>query len=48
MDWSNQVIRLAKEMKKKRSEIYAKDLQNPFGKFKTIQSMLVTKCLVIT
>ncbi len=28
----------------KRGEISARDLQKPFGEFKTINSMLMTKC----
>jgi hypothetical protein len=36
----NQVFRLAEEEKKKRrSEISGRDLQKPFGEFKTINSL---------
>ncbi len=36
----NQVFRLAEEEKKKRrSEISGKDLQKPFGEFKTVNSL---------
>jgi hypothetical protein len=37
----NQVFRLAEE---KKSEISGKDLQKPFGEFKTVKSLLMTKC----
>ncbi len=36
----NQVFRLAEEKKKKRrSEISGRDLQKPFGEFKTVNSL---------
>jgi hypothetical protein len=42
----NQLFRLAKEMKKRKEE--ARSLQEiskkPFGGFKTVNSMLMTKC----
>jgi hypothetical protein len=43
----NQVFRLAEEEKKKRrSEISGRDLQKPFGEFKTINSLQDDKCYV--
>jgi hypothetical protein len=35
---------LAKEEKKRRGEIPGRDLQKPFGEFKTVNSLLITKC----
>jgi hypothetical protein len=45
-DWvGNQVFRqLGLRKEKRRSEISARDLQKPFGEFKTVNSMLMTKC----
>jgi hypothetical protein len=40
----NQVFRLTEEEKKKRrSAISGRDLQKPFGEFKTVNSLLMTK-----
>jgi hypothetical protein len=39
-DW---VIRSLDWLKKKRSEISGRELQKPFGEFKTVNSLLMTK-----
>jgi hypothetical protein len=40
----NQVFRLAEEEQKIRSEISGRDLQKPFGEFKTENSLQDDKC----
>ncbi len=40
----NQVFRCLDQEMREKSEISGRDLQKPFGEFKTVNSMLMTKC----
>jgi hypothetical protein len=40
----NQVFRCLDQEKREKSKISGRDLQKPFGEFKTVNSMLMAKC----